>query len=87
LNAPSPPFSFIPSPPIPRIVSISLIFPFLHTCTQYLHYIHPSAPFPHLFPSPTGPPVLPSCSMILQEKKKNISYFLGNYQDIYKLTS
>jgi hypothetical protein len=23
-------------------------------CTQYLHYIHPPTPFPHLLPSPTG---------------------------------
>jgi hypothetical protein len=23
-------------------------------CSQYLNHIHPSTPFPHLLPSPTG---------------------------------
>jgi hypothetical protein len=40
--------------PIPGIVSTGLIFPFTYVCTQYLHCIHPTMPFPHPFPPPTG---------------------------------
>jgi hypothetical protein len=43
-----------PFPTIPGIVSKGIIFPFIYICTQYLHYIHPSTPFPYLFPPPTG---------------------------------
>jgi hypothetical protein len=41
-------------PPIPRLVSTDIIFPFTYMCTQYLYRIHPSSPFPHLLPSPTS---------------------------------
>jgi hypothetical protein len=43
----------------------------MYMCTQYLHYIHPFTPFPHLFPPPTDtsfpkqdmfcPPILQFC--------------------------
>jgi hypothetical protein len=45
-------------PPIPRIVSTDILFPFTYMCTQYLHHIHPLTPFPHLLllpPLPTPP--------------------------------
>jgi hypothetical protein len=44
-------------------------------CTLCMHYIHPPTHFPHLLTPPTGInqgcPVPPSCSQILQKKKKN----------------
>jgi hypothetical protein len=66
-----------PSPPIPGLVSTDLIFPFTYMCTQYLHYIHPPTPFPHLLPAllvPTSPQAglfLPPCSPIFEKKEKN----------------
>jgi hypothetical protein len=38
----------------PWIVSTDIIFSFIYMCTQYLHYIHYSSPFPHLLPLPTA---------------------------------
>jgi hypothetical protein len=44
---------FLP-PSIPGIVSTGFIFPFTYMYTHYLDYIHPSIPFSHLLPPPTG---------------------------------
>jgi hypothetical protein len=41
--------------PIPGIVSTVLIFPLTYMCTQYLYYIHPRTPFPHILPLPQPP--------------------------------
>jgi hypothetical protein len=43
-----------PSPPIPGIVSASIIFAFTCLWTHFLHCIHPSAGFPCHLSSPTG---------------------------------
>jgi hypothetical protein len=40
--------------PIPGTVATAIIFPFVYICTQYLYYIHPPTPFPHILPLPTG---------------------------------
>jgi hypothetical protein len=44
LNFLPTPFFFTPSPLIPGIVSIAIIFPFIYVHTHYLHYIHPPRP-------------------------------------------
>jgi hypothetical protein len=54
LNSPLHHSPLSPPPLILRIVSTGLIFTFTHTCTQYLHHIHPPTPFPHHLPPPTG---------------------------------
>jgi hypothetical protein len=52
------------SPPIPRIVSTDLTFPFSYMSTQYFYHIHPLTPFPYILPLPlvttlqTGPVLL-----------------------------
>jgi hypothetical protein len=47
-------FLYLPPPTTPGIVSTGIIFLFAYICTQYLHYIHPSTPFPHLLTPPNG---------------------------------
>jgi hypothetical protein len=56
---------YLPSP-IPEIASTGLIFSFTYMCAQYLHYIHPPMPFPHLLTRP-GVPTAPgkTCSDLL----------------------
>jgi hypothetical protein len=90
LNSLPPLISFILYPPVPGIVSAGIILAYAYMCTHILYDIHPPIPFTcHLLPlisinstpSPAGP-VLPSCSLILQEKKKikdkkkNMNFFL-----------
>jgi hypothetical protein len=63
-----------PFPHIPGIVSTDIIFPFTYMFPQYLHHIHPSMPFPHLFllywyQPPQMGPVLSSCFLILYKKR------------------
>jgi hypothetical protein len=53
------PFSFIPPPPIPGVVSISKDFVFTYVCTYFLNHIHPPTPFPITFPLSLVP-ALPS---------------------------
>jgi hypothetical protein len=55
LNSSPQPFSFIPPPVIPRIVSTGIIFSFTYMCTQYLHNIHPPMTFLHFLPLPLVP--------------------------------
>jgi hypothetical protein len=43
-----------PPPPISGIVSTGFIFPFIYTCTEIFHHIHPLAPFPYILHAPTG---------------------------------
>jgi hypothetical protein len=57
LNTPLPPFSY--NIIIPGIIPTGIIFSFIYMCMQYLHYIHPPMPFPHLFFLPTGTTTLP----------------------------
>jgi hypothetical protein len=54
-------------PPICEIVPTDTFFPFIYLNTQYLHYIHPITPFPHLFP-----PALQFC----KRKRKEIILLL-----------
>jgi hypothetical protein len=79
-NSPPPPFSFIPSAPLPGIVSTGLSFPLTCMCkcmcTQYLYYIHSPTPFPHTLSPPTGTnPPDRTCSLILFFKKSQFCLF------------
>jgi hypothetical protein len=66
--SPPPPFSFIPPPHIPGIVSTEIIFPFTYMCTQYLYHIHPSPSYWYQSLAQAGP-ALPSWALILYKKK------------------
>jgi hypothetical protein len=66
--------SLLPPSPVSGTVSTGIIFPFVHMCTQHLHYIHliHPMPFPHLllhphhwYQLPQARLVLSSCSLIL----------------------
>jgi hypothetical protein len=86
LNSPPQSFSFISPPPIPGIVLTDLVFPFTYMCTQYLHYIHPPTPFPHILSSlPLVPtPTDRTCSAYLfsnfvkkkERKKEKMTFFV-----------
>jgi hypothetical protein len=66
LNSPPPSFSFILLPPIPRIVSTGLIFPFSYVMnTLNFQYIHPPKPFPYILSLPTGPSPDKACFIFL----------------------
>jgi hypothetical protein len=75
LNSPLPPFSSISPPPIPGIVSTNTIFRITHTCTQYLHHIHPPSQFSYIPLHSTGTNssmqiLFFSCSSILYKNKR-----------------
>jgi hypothetical protein len=65
-------FSFIPSSPIPGVISAGLIFPFSYM-NAYFHHIHSPTTFTYILPLPliqapqTGP-VLPSWSLFFEKK-------------------
>jgi hypothetical protein len=91
IHPPSFPFILPPPPPIPGIVSTGLIFLFTYMYTQYLNYIHPPMPFPHL-PPPTGTnPPGRTCSTLLFSdinkhlKKKKYKWPVNTWKKIQPL--
>jgi hypothetical protein len=73
------PLHHSPLSPILGTVPTGIIFPFTNRLTQYLHYIHPPMPFPHLLPPPLVPPSSPRQDLFCPP---SLRFFLKKKRDV-----